>query len=109
MEWLRYGGFVRLVQEARLDFATLALTVAGIMIMPITSGACPPASASSHPESRIASAPCGGRARRVKGTTPDGNRWFFNHYPDFVAMTNGGRIFMIETKGDDRDSRELVI
>lgn len=25
---------------------------------------------------------------------------FINHYPDFVAMTNDGRIFMIETKGE---------
>ena len=25
---------------------------------------------------------------------------FINHYPDFVAMTNGGRIYAIETKGE---------
>ena len=31
---------------------------------------------------------------------------FINHYPDFMIMTNSGKILMIETKGDDRDNSD---
>ena len=33
---------------------------------------------------------------------------FINHYPDFVAMTNGGRIYAIETKGDDKHNPDSI-
>ncbi|MFE9079835.1 DEAD/DEAH box helicase [Bacillus mobilis] len=36
---------------------------------------------------------------------------FINHYPDFIVMTNSGKIIMIETKGDyleNTDSRRKV-
>ena len=33
---------------------------------------------------------------------------FINHYPDFVAMTRSGRIYVIETKGDDRQNPDSV-
>jgi len=31
---------------------------------------------------------------------------FINHYPDFMIMTNNGKILLIETKGDDRDNSD---
>ncbi|MBR3234208.1 MAG: DEAD/DEAH box helicase family protein [Atopobiaceae bacterium] len=33
---------------------------------------------------------------------------FINHYPDFVAMTNGGRIYVVETKGDDKHNPDSI-
>ncbi|MBF0377962.1 MAG: DEAD/DEAH box helicase family protein [Desulfamplus sp.] len=29
-----------------------------------------------------------------------------NHYPDFIVVTNSGRVIVIETKGDDRDNSD---
>lgn len=29
-----------------------------------------------------------------------------NHYPDFIVVTNSGRVVVIETKGDDRDNSD---
>lgn len=29
-----------------------------------------------------------------------------NHYPDFILLTKGGRVILIETKGDDRDNSD---
>lgn len=31
---------------------------------------------------------------------------FVNHYPDFIVMTNSGKIVLIETKGDHLENRE---
>jgi type III restriction enzyme len=31
---------------------------------------------------------------------------YINHYPDFMVMTNSGKIVMIEYKGDDRDNSD---
>lgn len=31
---------------------------------------------------------------------------FINHYPDFIVKTKGGKVVMIETKGDDRDNSD---
>lgn len=31
---------------------------------------------------------------------------FINHYPDFIVKTKGGKVIMIETKGDDRDNSD---
>ena len=31
---------------------------------------------------------------------------FVNHYPDFIVLTKGGKILVIETKGDDRDNSD---
>lgn len=31
---------------------------------------------------------------------------FINHYPDFMVMTNSGKIVLIEYKGDDRDNSD---
>ena len=31
---------------------------------------------------------------------------FINHYPDFMIMTNSGKLIMIEYKGDDRDNSD---
>ena len=36
---------------------------------------------------------------------------FINHYPDFIIMTNSGKIVMAETKGEqlkNEDSREKI-
>ncbi len=33
------------------------------------------------------------------------NGWF-NHYPDFIIITNRGNIILLETKGDDRDGSD---
>ena len=29
---------------------------------------------------------------------------FINHYPDFIVVTKGGKVIMVETKGDDRQN-----
>lgn len=31
---------------------------------------------------------------------------FINHYPDFIVMTNSGKILLIETKGDHLENTE---
>jgi len=31
---------------------------------------------------------------------------FINHYPDFMIMTNSGKLVMVEYKGDDRDNSD---
>ena len=31
---------------------------------------------------------------------------YINHYPDFVVMTNSGKLVLIEYKGDDRDNSD---
>lgn len=31
---------------------------------------------------------------------------FINHYPDFMVMTNSGKLLMLEFKGDDRDNSD---
>ena len=31
---------------------------------------------------------------------------FINHYPDFMVMTNSGKVILIEYKGDDRDNSD---
>jgi type III restriction enzyme len=31
---------------------------------------------------------------------------FINHYPDFIVVTNNGKIVTVETKGDDRDNSD---
>lgn len=33
---------------------------------------------------------------------------FINHYPDFIVVTKGGKVIMLETKGDDRRSPESM-
>lgn len=33
---------------------------------------------------------------------------FINHYPDFIAMTQQGRVIAIETKGDHLDEKEAI-
>jgi len=33
---------------------------------------------------------------------------FINHYPDFIVITNSGKVLIIETKGDDRDNTDTV-
>lgn len=33
---------------------------------------------------------------------------FINHYPDFIIFTKGGKVIMLETKGDDRRSPESI-
>lgn len=33
---------------------------------------------------------------------------FINHYPDFIVVTKGGKVIMLETKGDDRRSPESI-
>lgn len=34
------------------------------------------------------------------------NGYKSNHYPDFVIVTKGGKIILLETKGDDRDNSD---
>ena len=31
---------------------------------------------------------------------------FITHYPDFIVMTNAGRLLLVEVKGDDRDNSD---
>ena len=31
---------------------------------------------------------------------------YINHYPDFMVMTNSGKLVLIEYKGDDRDNSD---
>jgi type III restriction enzyme len=31
---------------------------------------------------------------------------FINHYPDFIILTNKGKVVVVETKGDDRDNSD---
>lgn len=33
---------------------------------------------------------------------------FINHFPDFIVVTKGGKVIMLETKGDDRRSPESM-
>lgn len=34
---------------------------------------------------------------------------FINHYPDFIILTNSGKVVVIETKGDDRDNSDSIM
>ena len=40
---------------------------------------------------------------RGKGFVLNG---FVNHYPDFILLTQSGKVVLIETKGDDRDNSD---
>lgn len=33
---------------------------------------------------------------------------FLNHYPDFIVVTKNGKVFLVETKGDDRDNSDSL-
>jgi type III restriction enzyme len=43
---------------------------------------------------------------QVKGKGFAINGFKSNHYPDFIAYTNSGKVLVIETKGDDRDNSD---
>jgi type III restriction enzyme len=34
---------------------------------------------------------------------------FISHYPDFIVLTNSGKVVVIETKGDDRDNSDSIM